>query len=522
MGWVTLEDGQHVFIGAGGNVLPRGPSARADRIGRLKTTMPAGKVATVRARAAALIRAKRAKDAASKPRAIDHAKTEAASIGHKPGEKFSLIQRSATGTAPLKNAGGSTKFMFDMKAGDKPGQTSMFDRPGFAGKTDPAAEEKLTSVKARELTAEARSKTAEKLVSLKKVADVQAHPEVHAKAGDVVQIGVKHVAFDPERFQYKLNATGAHGVSTELHQVKNWNPESAGVISVWRDPQNGQTFVVNGHHRLDLANRLGVEKVTARYIDAPDAATARMKGAITNIAEGRGTAVDAAKFFREAGIDKAKIHEHGIPMTEATAKHGMNMAGLEAGLFKKVVNQEIPMERASIIGGSGLSHAQQIEVHNMSVKSRANNETLKELVENAKAAPTIRTTSRSLFGDSEEEKSLALNRARVQANVSRSLAGDKKLFGLVSKSKAAESLEERGRSHIDTEETGKVSAEAAQVMGVFHTLKNRSGPVASELNQAAERLHAGESEASVMKEARGKITEHVRNILSGGAAAFAA
>jgi hypothetical protein len=65
-----------------------------------------------------------------------------------------------------------------------------------------------------------------------------------------------------------------------------------------------------------------------------------------------------------------------------------------------------------------------------------------------------------------------------------------------------------------------VSTEAAQVMGVFHTLKNRSGPVAAELNRAAERLHAGEHEATVMKEARGKITEHVRNILGGGASAF--
>ena len=97
-------------------------------------------------------------------------------------------------------------------------------------------------------------------------------------------------------------------------------------------------------------------------------------------------------------------------MTESTAKHGMAMAGLEPGLFKKVVNQEIPIERASIIGGSGLSHSEQIEVHNMAVKGRANNETLKSLIDNAKASPTIHTTTRSLFGNDEEEKSLMLHR----------------------------------------------------------------------------------------------------------------
>ncbi len=62
---------------------------------------------------------------------------------------------------------------------------------------------------------------------------------------------------------------------------------------------------------------------------------------------------------------------------------------------------------------------------------------------------------------------LRLHWAKVQANVSKALSSDKKLFSLVSKSKAAEALAERGRSHIDVEETGKVSQEAAGVMGVF-------------------------------------------------------
>ncbi len=430
MGWITTDEGQHIYIGQGGTIYPGGPG---------------GKPATYQ----------------------KHFKLA-------PGPKTAdTVAKARAATAPQKGT-------------------------------------------------DLRSKLAGKIAENKRGADVQAHPEKFARAGDVVQVGVKHIAFDPERFQYKLNATGAHGVSTELHQVKNWNPESAGVLSVWRDPADNKTYVVNGHHRLDLANRLGVEKVTARYIAAPDAATARMKGAITNIAEGRGTAVDAAKFFREAGIDKAKIHEHGIPMTENTAKHGMAMAGLEAGLFKKVVNQEIPTERASIIGGSGLSHSQQIEVHNMAVKGRANNETLKSLIDNAKASPTIKTTSRSLFGETEEEKSLMLHRARADADVSRSLSGDKKLFALVSKSKNSEALAERGRSHIDVETTGQISQEAAGVMGVYHTLKNRSGPVANELNRAAERLHGGDNPGQVMREARQNITGHVRNMLQGGAAAFAA
>ena len=107
--------------------------------------------------------------------------------------------------------------------------------------------------------------------------------------------------------------------------------------------------------------------------------------------------------------------------------------------------------------------------------------------------------------------------------MSQSLAGDKKLFALVSKSKNSEALAERGRSHIDVETTGQVSQEAAGVMGVYHTLKNRSGPVASELNRAAERLHAGQNAAQVLKEARQNITGHVKAMFQpGSATAFAA
>jgi len=438
-----------------------------------------------------------------------------ATIGHKPGEKFSLIQQG-TRQLSLKNTGkGTTRFMFDMKRGDKPGQTSMFDKPES---TIEKAQAAAGPAKGTDL----RSKLAAQIVENRRLANVQAQPEKFAKAGDVVQIGTQHVAFDPERFQYKLDVTGQHGVTDEMKGVKVWNPESAGVISVWRDPANGQTYVVNGHHRLDLANKLGVEKVTARYLDAPDAQTAMMKGAITNIAEGRGTAIDAAKVFRHTGDSHETIAKAGIPLSEAKARQGSQIAGLSDHLFDKVVKREIPIERAAIIGGAGLTDAQQKTVYDESVKRRASNGTVKELIDHAKSAPMLKTTSRSLFGDEESETSLMFHRAKVSDNVAKALSSDTKLFKLVAKSKNAEALAERGRSHIDTEETGKVSEESAAVLGVFHTLKKSSGPVSAELNRAAERLHAGEKEATVLKEARANITEHVRNIFKGGASAFAA
>lgn len=448
MGWVTLDDGQHVFIGARGDFEPHGPkSAREARIAALGSKMPAGKVQTIRDRAAAMIKAKREREGKGKP---------------------------------------------PMKAKSPVPDTGL------------------------------RARLAEKLKTYKKTTDVQAHPETHAKAGDAVTINPKHIESDPERFQYKLSTTGKAGVTNQFRDVKKWNEDSAGRLQVWRDPANGQTYVVNGHHRLELAKKLGVEKVDVKYIDAADAKTAMMKGAITNIAEGRGTAIDAGHFFRQAGGGRELIEKHGIPMTENTAKQGLALAGLHEDIFKKVAKGEIPVEKAAIIGGSGLAHEHQATVLAQASKMHASNDTLRELIDNAKSSPVLTVKGRNLFGDTKEEESLAGHRARVQASVVKSLSTDQKLFGLVSKSKAAQALEERGRSHIDTSETGKVSSEAAQVMGVSHELKNRGGPVARELNHAAERLHAGENEGQVMREARHAITGHVKNMLSGGAAAFAA
>jgi len=45
-----------------------------------------------------------------------------------------------------------------------------------------------------------------------------------------------------------------------------------------------------------------------RHIVAKDEAEARAVGARQNIAEGRGTPVDAAKFFRETGITPAAYY----------------------------------------------------------------------------------------------------------------------------------------------------------------------------------------------------------------------
>ena len=97
------------------------------------------------------------------------------------------------------------------------------------------------------------------------------------------------IHFDPGRFQYKIHQTDTTtGAVGSLAGVRKWDPELGGVIQVWKDPHNNKTYVVNGHNRLDLAKKLGVEKVAVRYLDAKDHEQARAKGGANQYRRGSG------------------------------------------------------------------------------------------------------------------------------------------------------------------------------------------------------------------------------------------
>jgi hypothetical protein len=355
-----------------------------------------------------------------------------------------------------------------------------------------------------------------KIAQLKKeLAEAKAKPaEPKLEAGFVGEIDTSQIKADPKRFQYKL--IGEHTKTGEvgsLSGVQTYDPNLAGVVQVWRDPKDQGLYVINGHNRLALANRAGAEKVTARIIDAPDAAHARAIGALTNIAEGRGTGLDAAKFFRDTGLTEADLRAKGIPMREQIAQKGLAIAKLEPSLFAKVVNGDLSEARAAIIGEAGLKPEQQRDLHTLAERKgkKLNDGTLAELVAGVKASSSQQVEQFDLFGASAVAQSNAIERAGLAAGIRSQLGRDKKLFGVVARSKAAAELE-RGGNKIDRDASKAIADQSAQTMGVFDQLKNSSGPIAKALNAAALRVAGGEKQATVQKELYGQIAE----IIKGG------
>ena len=330
------------------------------------------------------------------------------------------------------------------------------------------------------------------------------------KSEGLAELDPHSIEVDPKRFQYKIigehTSTGSVG---SLSGVQKYDPNLAGILQVWKDPKDGKTYVVNGHNRLDLGKKLGADSVAVRYLKAPDAKTARSIGALTNIAEGRGDALDAAKFFRDTGISKEDLSAKGIPMREKIATDGLALSKLDDSLFRKTIDGEIPMARAAIIGGSGLQPAQQRDLMTL-VDKQGKNKTLtdgaiSEMVDIAKSSQTHQESTMSLFGEESVTKSNMIEKAKLQAAIKQRLSREKNLFGTVSRGRAATELA-RGGNTIDREKSGDLSTQASQSLKTFDQMKNLSGPMSDAINHAASRMAAGESQKSVEKDLYAKIT----------------
>ncbi|TRZ54052.1 MAG: hypothetical protein D4S01_00185, partial [Dehalococcoidia bacterium] len=123
--------------------------------------------------------------------------------------------------------------------------------------------------------------------------DLVKYPPVSMLVEDI------NVAADELQFKQGGNKDGV----TEENRIQadKYNPLAGGNILVW-ERKDGRRFVVNGHHRRDLAVRTGQKAVFVQVIKESEGisiAQARAIGAEINILEDKGDINDYATFFRE-------------------------------------------------------------------------------------------------------------------------------------------------------------------------------------------------------------------------------
>ncbi len=341
-----------------------------------------------------------------------------------------------------------------------------------------------------------------------------------------VRMNTKDIIADPERFQYKAEAVGKGGTTDEFRNVKKWDESSAGVLQVWRDPADGKVYVTNGHHRLEMANRLDVPEMSVKFIDAPDAASARIRGALTNIRDGKGTSMDAAKVFRDGNVTPEEMEREGISPEGKIAKEGVALAGLSDRAFQRVVDGTLLAAHGAAIGetlrGQPATQDSMIDwLRKQRTRYNANEirdiaEQWKRFEQNGPPPSPEEAAQGSMFDEDVAQKNYFGEKAQIQEEIRQKMKGDKKLFGLLGKESAAVKLEGTGSNVIDVEGNKSVASKAAQLLEVYGKLVNKAGPMEDIITDAARKVAGGMSISDATAEAYPRISAEVEKILRPG------
>lgn len=325
---------------------------------------------------------------------------------------------------------------------------------------------------------------------------------------------------DPARFQYKqgVNAAGEQ-IGNSLAGVERWDPDAEGVVQVWRDPDDGQVYVVNGHNRLARAQQLDVPSLRVEMLDAATAPDARLQGAIANISDGKGTVFDAAKLAREYGVtDVAQLKAMGKPGASGLWKEGIALARLPEDVFLAAVNEQIPVRRAVIIGDFGADEETMRAAYRYLVQQGPDNvreATLREMLEMAGSSPAASSSGgrQTVLGEGTEWgvtwNTGLLAKADLAATVKAMLRKEKKLFGTV------------GRQAGEIERVGQVNAGAAQEISdaagraeaIYDQLKYQPGPIGDLLNEGTQRVVNGESPARVAQQIKQRLAAAIEEVM---------
>lgn len=296
---------------------------------------------------------------------------------------------------------------------------------------------------------------------------------------------------DPKTFQYK--DSDADGVTAALKDVKAWDPEKAGVIMVW-EGAGGDRFVVNGHQRHHLADVLrqqGHDPISApiyvlKESDGVTAEQAMIKGAMVNLAEGSGSAVDAAIVLRNA-TDEFTI---GLPPNNPLVRDATGLARLSEDAFYHVSVHGADPKLAAQVGRlveDGDLHTQMIDALER-MRPRGEDEAA-HMIRDLLSVPVVERETIDLFGAHTTRDMLIAERARVKQAAMLRLAKDKGLFRAAVQRQAE--LESRGNKLARDQNLAAMDADTQAALRLEKEAHVK-GWVSDALNEAARRLRDGE------------------------------
>jgi len=366
-----------------------------------------------------------------------------------------------------------------------------------------AAAKSATEDLQREVVKQANT-VPERPVTAPAAAPAQPIPDMQAPAyREVAEVDPKTIIADPQRFQFKeagrLTKTGASG---SLAESSGYNPELAGIISVWRDPANGVSYVVNGHNRLRLAKNDGTSKVLVRYLQANTPEEARAIGALQNIAEGQGTPVDAAKFMRDTGKNAEDMAAQGINMSGPVIAKAVPLTNLPQNLFDRATTGQLELSKAVALGSEKLDPQIINDVAAEAGKRKWSADKITQAMQEAKFAQTESKGDDllSLLGAEWASKTSNFNQLLdVRTEAFRALREE--MVALTSAAREGrKGILEAAGNQIDVAASQAARNQAAQGVEVFNRVTGYKGPVRDLLNELASQVGGKQTAKTLVAE----------------------
>jgi hypothetical protein len=327
---------------------------------------------------------------------------------------------------------------------------------------------------------------------------------------------VTEIATDPQRFQFKAAGIGKTGVTGSLKEAAEYDPLFGKIISVWRDPNNGQLYVVNGHNRLDLARRSGRESILTWEIEAPTAEQARAIGAMENMAEGQGTPWDAAKIMRDMGMGLEELRQRNINIRGPIAERAIPLSRLPQEIFDRGVTGKLDLAKAVALGSEALDDAVIRDVAAAAGKGRWSAEKILQAMQEAKFAQTQTTGGGTIPGmeDWATKTSDFSVRADVRAEAYRSLREE--MIALTSAARLGrKDILEAAGNVIDVAGSQAARDQAAQAAAVFNRVTGYTGPVRDLLNELVEQVKGGRTTKKVVADNLDRLRQAIEDELQG-------
>lgn len=318
-----------------------------------------------------------------------------------------------------------------------------------------------------------------------------AQPEMENLGGVIYAFDPREIGVDARTFQFK-GGGDEFGVTDRLQFITEWDPQLAGVVTVY-EYADGRLFIADGHQRVALAKRLMSQNpdlniqlygYRLREVDGVTPEQAMISAAVTNIAQGTGSIIDAAKIARMDPERFRSMVGRTLPPTSQLVRQAQDMMALSQDAFGSVINEVIPSNYGAIVGRL-LADRPELQQAAISVLARAEPANVfqaEAIVRQVREADFDVATQQSLFGEEMVVESLYTERARVLDRAVKTLRGDRAAFANLVRN--AENIESAGNV-LDRSVNQRRADLDGQAIALVQTLANRKGPLSDALSDAA-------------------------------------